>query len=406
MSYYLCKSLVTMRDQANKAAPNRSKVSDGWIGNTEHAARKSDHNPLPNGAVLALDLTHDLAHGFDSSKWAENVRTSKDPRLSYVISMGRIANPAIEGGAWRAYHGTNAHTHHCHTSVLHVEALYDDPALWKIAGVVQARLAAPTSTVPAAVPVIKPRALKKGLKGEDIRTLQAALNAKGAKPQLKVDGSFGPATKTAVVAFQKAHGIPADGVVDVGGRTAMELTPEETIPLGPYLGARILKASRKFDTVVQHYEAKVNKAYVLDGILHAGYGHAFAKNQTEVKEGDVVSDMQCELWYGADKAIAEKRLLKNVTGRLNQDQFDAVCSIIWNGGDWDDPTDKADSPLFYKTPYGVLAEALNKEDWVLSSKILVALGNKPTRTGRVFRGIGLRRLTEDEVFRGVKVTLR
>jgi hypothetical protein len=70
MAPRIAKSLDVLRSQINKAHPNRSKVSDGWIGDTAHAARASDHNPNSGGVVTALDLTHDPAHGFDSWKFA------------------------------------------------------------------------------------------------------------------------------------------------------------------------------------------------------------------------------------------------------------------------------------------------------------------------------------------------
>ena len=46
MSFRLAESLITLREQANTIFPNRSKASDGWIGNAEHATRASDHNPF------------------------------------------------------------------------------------------------------------------------------------------------------------------------------------------------------------------------------------------------------------------------------------------------------------------------------------------------------------------------
>lgn len=60
--------------------------------------------------------------------------------------------------------------------------------------------------------------LRKGDMGEQVKTLQRLLSALGYKMKngLKtygVDGSFGQATYNAVIAFQKAEGIGADGIV-------------------------------------------------------------------------------------------------------------------------------------------------------------------------------------------------
>ena len=48
--------------------------------------------------------------------------------------------------------------------------------------------------------------LKKGSKGEDVKTLQKAL-------KITVDGDFGTKTETAVKEFQKSKGLVADGIV-------------------------------------------------------------------------------------------------------------------------------------------------------------------------------------------------
>ena len=55
-----------------------------------------------------------------------------------------------------------------------------------------------------------------------VRSLQYLLNARGAR--LAVDGAFGPLTKNAVIAFQRAHHLAASGVADAGTWRALVIT--------------------------------------------------------------------------------------------------------------------------------------------------------------------------------------
>jgi peptidoglycan hydrolase-like protein with peptidoglycan-binding domain len=74
----------------------------------------------------------------------------------------------------------------------------------------------PTPIPPVPVPPAPcpPRAtLRFGSRGPAVEELQRRLNAKGATPQLKVDGNFGPLTNAAVRAFQRSRGLVIDGVV-------------------------------------------------------------------------------------------------------------------------------------------------------------------------------------------------
>lgn len=137
------KSLETLLRQVNQTWPNRSKVSDGWIGDTAHQARKSDHNANAAGVVQALDITHDPAHGVDTWQTADVLRQRRDPRIKYVISNGRIfgSDEAVRLGqsqgpawTWRPYTGSNKHAHHVHVSVLDDSARYDDPSEWRFDG--------------------------------------------------------------------------------------------------------------------------------------------------------------------------------------------------------------------------------------------------------------------------------
>lgn len=109
----LAPTLVAMEAEADRLAPNRSRVSDGSIGDADHAARDSDHNP-ERGWVDALDLTHDPAGGFDAHGHARQVAARRDPRISYIISNRQIWNP-LRG--WRRYTGSSPHTKHAHFSI-------------------------------------------------------------------------------------------------------------------------------------------------------------------------------------------------------------------------------------------------------------------------------------------------
>lgn len=66
-----------------------------------------------------------------------------------------------------------------------------------------------------------PRTLRKGDKGEDVRSLQVALNADPRYPT-KVDGIFGGDTESSVRAFQADHGLTADGIVGPKTWAALE----------------------------------------------------------------------------------------------------------------------------------------------------------------------------------------
>jgi hypothetical protein len=138
MTWRIAPALEALREEINASAPERSKASDGGLGDTRHAATASDHNPCACcNVVCARDYTHDPAAGFDSYTFAEwlrqRVATGKEPRVKYVISDGKIFSGEGQHfplGAWRPYSGSNRHAHHVHVSVRHGAAFYDDPAPW------------------------------------------------------------------------------------------------------------------------------------------------------------------------------------------------------------------------------------------------------------------------------------
>lgn len=139
--------LNKLRDQVDEAAPNRSKASDGSVGDPDHAQRESDHNPEdtadadapnnPDNQVDARDITHDPANGADMGVVTESIRLSKDKRVKYVIFNERIfygtlaaKRNNVKPYVWYAYHGTNPHGKHAHFSV--EDATHDQTQPWEI----------------------------------------------------------------------------------------------------------------------------------------------------------------------------------------------------------------------------------------------------------------------------------
>lgn len=99
-------------EEADRIAPNRSRKSDGSIGDAAHASRESYHNPW-GGIVDAVDITHDPAGGFDAHAHADRVVASRPDHLDHLISNRRIASSA-RGWVWREYTGPNPHDGHIH----------------------------------------------------------------------------------------------------------------------------------------------------------------------------------------------------------------------------------------------------------------------------------------------------
>ena len=118
----LSKSAIQLREQIDDAFPGRDRTSDGWIGDTRHAARKSDHNPDEQGWVRAIDIDRDLAGKGkkpdlmpDLVDQIRALAKSGDKRISYIIFDGKIASPR-KAWSWRPYDGINQHRHHAHIS--------------------------------------------------------------------------------------------------------------------------------------------------------------------------------------------------------------------------------------------------------------------------------------------------
>jgi hypothetical protein len=126
MKPVLCKAGQQLREQFDDTY-DRDRRSDGWIGDTRHSARPSDHNPDWENAVdglayvRAIDVDRDVVKGGkpdlmpDIANQIRLCAKAGDKRIAYIIFEGRIASSRM-GWRWRKYKGSNPHNAHCHIS--------------------------------------------------------------------------------------------------------------------------------------------------------------------------------------------------------------------------------------------------------------------------------------------------
>lgn len=113
---------VTLREQLNERFPKRDKRSDGWIGNAEHASRRSDHNPDKRGWVHALDIDEDFGAPGDAEVFASQLiaycRAGLDHgRILNVVYENRVASGTFQRTFWTWRPDPRlGHTSHIHIS--------------------------------------------------------------------------------------------------------------------------------------------------------------------------------------------------------------------------------------------------------------------------------------------------
>ena len=132
---------VTLRDQLNARFSDRHKRSDGWIGDSAHSARKSDHNPDKRGWVHALDIDENFGKG----KWrnGRNAQALADQilayarsglpgadRVKYVVYENAIASGTYKATWFKWRKGNWGHEAHVHVSF--TASAEKDGQLWPL----------------------------------------------------------------------------------------------------------------------------------------------------------------------------------------------------------------------------------------------------------------------------------
>jgi hypothetical protein len=118
----LSKAAIQLREQFDDSYADRDRSSDGWIGDTRHAARPSDHNPDVEGWVRAIDIDRDLSGKAKPDLMPDLVdqvrqlcKSGSEKRISYIIFDGFIYSAKFRF-IKRKYTGANKHTAHAHFS--------------------------------------------------------------------------------------------------------------------------------------------------------------------------------------------------------------------------------------------------------------------------------------------------
>lgn len=360
----IAESIKTLLREVNAGFPDRSKSSDGTIGDPRHQSRSSDHNAWIRDShgqpvVSAIDFTHDPAHGLDSEELAEMLLASRDPRIKYVISNRKIASGKAgpKPWKWRSYSGSNPHNKHVHLSVNEKQALYDDASSWALPfhlmqepdEPVQAKKSAPTppkSTAPApsgdrpaaqkpktAPPTVqtpepsedapvkrgqpdRPPPLGVGSAGIDIEVVQRRLVGLGYFEVGDVDGVWGSRTTAAIAAFKADRKMLGPPVIDEVLKTELQQTEGERErgawkrPIAPERAdATTAEIGKRAPELKPTEEVKKVGVFAAIGTFFAGLFSAVVDNfkdalswLTDVKS--FFAELPGWVWFGAAAAIA------------------------------------------------------------------------------------------------------
>ena len=210
--------------------PGRNTSSDGWIGDSAHQKRKSDHNPNKKGVVTAGDFT---TIGWDHSEIMSIIdKVKRDWRTAYVIYQGTIWNRRNGFKAAKS----SGHENHFHISTLNylnigldmgeevMVKAWNDTSSW-LGGLV----------APTPAPSTQPKSewgddsMPLGLKSKGPRVAALQMGLLRAFPRYAypirdaggADGYFGEATKKVVMEFQRRARLSADGVVGAKTQAAL-----------------------------------------------------------------------------------------------------------------------------------------------------------------------------------------
>lgn len=238
--WYLNAFLTSWRTAVDKKFPNRSKASDGTIGDLFHQGESfSEHNPDADGSVDAWDMDDNL-DGPNSNALGtpnelaeiEKLKTAfqRLPESQLWIHNKTIANRDVENWKRRPYSGASEHKEHVHwqsrssMEKVAVSSSVLDNVVTAINNPVRL-VSYDTSTIPA-----WPVAASVAYDVSDVHSYyltvekaQRRLHERGWS--IVIDGHYGPATAHIVHAFQTEKGLTPDSKLGPKTWRALWSTP-------------------------------------------------------------------------------------------------------------------------------------------------------------------------------------
>ncbi|WP_338748296.1 peptidoglycan-binding domain-containing protein [Janibacter alittae] len=158
--------------------------------------------------------------------------------IMYVIWDRRIWGTYQMDAGWRPYNGPNPHTDHIHFSFSWDGAM-QRTSWWTGKAWTGVSTSPSGPSVPLTPPTSYPR-LSEGARGPDVQLAQKVIGT-------DADGVFGPATKSALISWQRNHSVRATGVLDAatwakmvalgkvparGGSSTPSPSAQDTVRLG------------------------------------------------------------------------------------------------------------------------------------------------------------------------------
>lgn len=114
-----------------------------------------------------------------------------------------------------------------------------------------------------------------------------------------------------------------------------KLTQKQVDKLNEFLAtiSQSKRTSTKGRDLIKTFEGLRLKAYDDGvGVWTIGYGTTIYPNGVKVKRGDVITEAQAEVYLQHDLKRFEDAVNRSVLVPLNQNQFDALVSLVYNIG--------------------------------------------------------------------------